>query len=144
MLIGEYSVALGEKNRIALPKKLREELSNEVIVTRGYDGCALLLDKNLWQSLIESIGSGSLFRMNARDTRRYLFGGASETDLDKQGRFVIPDYIVDHAELVDDVIFLGVGEWIEVWSNANWLRKSKELTNNASDIAEKLINNDSK
>jgi MraZ protein len=139
MLIGQYELALGEKNRIALPKKLRSELGTDLILTRGYDGCALLLDKTLWQKLITDIGNASLFRLSARDTRRYLLGGAQECELDNQGRFVLPEYILQHSQVTKDVVLLGLGDWVELWSKEQWSAKSEFLAKNASDIAEKLI-----
>lgn len=138
MLIGEYSVAIGDKNRIALPKKLRSQLTDDLIITRGYDGCALILDRKRWQNLISEIGTGALFRMNARDTRRYLLGGASQIELDKQGRFVIPAYILEHTDSASEVVILGVGDWVELWGAERWAEKADYLSKNASDIAERL------
>jgi MraZ protein len=143
MLIGEYLIARGDKNRIALPKKLRDSLGNDdLIVTRGYEGCALLLDKQRWQVLLDSIGQSSLFHLTVRDTKRYLLGGANEIELDKQGRFVLPEYINNHIGGSEaGIVCLGVGEWIEIWNKDQWEQKSDYLSRNASDIAEKLANN---
>jgi MraZ protein len=76
--------------------------------------------------------------MSVRDTKRYLLGGATEIELDKQGRFVIPDYLMSHAKIETEIVFLGVGEWVELWSKAQWDAKSELLSRNASDIAERL------
>ena len=139
MLIGEYSLSLSEKNRIALPKKLKEQLTTELIVTRGYEGCAILLDKKRWQSLVASIDENSLFRLTVRDTKRYLLGGAMGVELDKQGRFVLPGYILEHIALkTKDMVIVGVGQWLELWDKEVWGEKANYLRENAADIAERL------
>jgi MraZ protein len=138
MYIGEYRTQLGDKNRVALPIGLRREIDGNVIVTRGYERCLLLLDKKHWESLLEKINTNPLLNMNVRDTKRYLLGGAFEIELDKQGRFVIPDSLKSFSGIEQKIIFLGVGEWIEVWAEDSWNIKLENLHNNASEIADRL------
>ncbi|BCX14192.1 MAG: division/cell wall cluster transcriptional repressor MraZ [Candidatus Dojkabacteria bacterium] len=138
MYLGEYRTQLSEKNRVALPKNLRKELDNEVILTRGYEKCILMLDKKHWDGLLQKINQNPLLKMDVRDTKRYLIGGAFEVELDKQGRFVIPDSLRLFSGIEDKIVFLGVGEWIEVWDEASWDAKLENLTNNASEIADRL------
>lgn len=138
MLIGEYLVHLGEKNRIAVPKKIRDNLSGQTIVTRGYERCLLLVDAQRWKSLIEEINKNPLLSINVRDTKRYLVGGAAEVEVDSQGRFVLPESLKDFSGINEKVIFLGVGEWVEVWSEERWKEKLELLSQNVSDLAERL------
>lgn len=139
MLLGEYQINLGDKNRIALPKKIRDELGNKnLVITRGYEGCAIMLDINRWQQLINQIRQSALFNLSVRDTKRYLLGGATQVELDIQGRFVIAGYILEHLQADKELILIGVGEWMELWSMEKWQAKVDYLVNNAADIAEKL------
>jgi len=55
MLIGEYRAKLGQKNRTALPKVLKQGLGEELIITRGYEGCLIMVDKAKWNKLIKLI-----------------------------------------------------------------------------------------
>lgn len=138
LLIGEYKVAVGDKNRIALPKKIRQILGEKVIITRGYEGCALLLNSELWQKLRSRIDQESLFKLTVRDTKRFLLGGATEIELDSQGRFVMPEYLAAHVALEQEIVFIGMGDWVEIWSQARWQEKVSYLISSAADIADKL------
>lgn len=138
MYIGEFTTQLGEKNRVAIPKRLREQLEESIIVTRGYEQCLLLVDEHHWESLLGSINQNPLLQMDVRDTKRYLLGGAFELELDKQGRFVMPESLISFGELEKSVVFLGVGEWIEIWGQSQWEAKLEKLTKQAGEIADRL------
>lgn len=138
MLLGEYSSQVGEKNRIAVPKKIRDELKGRMIITRGYEGCLILVDETRWNVLIKEMNTKPLLNLSVRDTKRYLLGGAVEVETDSQGRFVIPDSLINFAQILTTAIFIGVGEWAEVWSEELWKEKLDNLKNNVSDLAERL------
>jgi len=138
MFIGEYGTQLGEKNRLAIPKKLRDQLNGQVILTRGYERCLIMVDSERWDALISEVNSRPLLSLNVRDTKRYLIGGAVEVEYDNQGRFGIPESLKDFGSIQEKVIFLGVGEWIEIWDEDRWKTKLDDLSKNVSDIAERL------
>jgi MraZ protein len=138
MLIGEYYTQLGEKNRIAIPKKLRDELSGKVYITRGYEQCLLVLDSKRWKALMDEINKRPLLSLNVRDTKRFILGGAVEIEYDTQGRFVLPESLKSFAGIEEKIVFLGVGEWSEVWSEEKWKTKLELLRENVSDLAERL------
>jgi MraZ protein len=138
MLIGEYKAKLGDKNRTALPKKLRDELKGEIIITRGYEGCLILLDKEKWQKLIKLVEVKPLTNQDVRNTKRFLIGGANEVELDFQARFVIPEQLKEYAHLENEITFIGIIDWIEIWSEAKWNKKINNISENAADIADRL------
>ncbi len=139
MLVGEYSTQVGEKNRVAIPKKLRDQLNGQIIITRGYERCLIIVDTKRWDALISEVNSRPLLSLNVRDTKRYLIGGAVEVEYDSQGRFVLPESLKDFGSIEDKVVFLGVGEWIELWNEDRWKTKLEDLSKNVSDIAERLV-----
>ncbi len=138
MLIGEFTSPLGEKNRVAMPKSLRVELQDRLIITRGYERSLIIIDQRRWQQLLTDVNKQSLLRMNVRDTKRFLLGGAHELTLDKQGRFVVPEALVNYAGIENQVTFLGVGEWIEIWNVSTWQEKLERLSQDSADIADRL------
>ena len=138
MLIGEFKNNLGEKNRIAVPKKFRESLGNKLIVTHGYEGCLIMVSPDQWENLTVEAASGPFVSASVRDTTRFLLGGATEVELDKQGRFVMPQNLVSYAFLKSEVIFLGLGRWVEIWDSSKWQKRKEYLSQNSSEIAEKL------
>ncbi|MFS8130539.1 MAG: division/cell wall cluster transcriptional repressor MraZ [Candidatus Dojkabacteria bacterium] len=138
MLIGEYSVQIGEKNRIAIPKRLRDNLEGKLFLTRGYENCLILVDENRWSKLISEINKSPLLSLTVRDTKRFILGGAVELEPDSQGRIVITDELKGFSTIDQKVTFLGVGEWVEVWSEQKWKEKLNILGKSVSDLAEKL------
>jgi MraZ protein len=140
MLIGEFINHVGEKNRIAVPKKLREELGNKLIVTQGYEGCLIVVSPAQWQSMIDESASGPFVSHSVRDTSRFLLGGALEVELDDQGRFVLSPSLTEYANVEDEVVFLGLGRWVEIWDKKKWQERKNYIGEHSSDIAEKLSN----
>lgn len=138
MLIGEFEGKLAEKNRIALPKFFREQIKKEIYITRGYESCLIILDKGKWESLILKIEEKPFLNRSVRDTKRFLAGGASEILLDTQGRFVLPESLKIYANLVKEVKFVGVLDWIEIWDSNSWELKINELTKSSAEIADRL------
>lgn len=142
MLIGEYESKLGEKNRVAVPKKFRSELKGNVIITRGYENCLILVDTDRWKELVKSLEIRPLLSASVRDLKRFLVGGAYEVDFDNQGRFVLSQALIEFASLSNEVVFVGIENWIEIWSKDKWLEKITKLATEVEDIAERLTNLD--
>src|SRR3990167_9345855 len=85
MLIGEYQAKLEAKNRVTLPKKIREGLGLDLVVTRGYESCLVLVNREQFDGLLRSVNNNEFVLSEVRDTSRFLIGGASELACDKQG-----------------------------------------------------------
>ena len=138
MVIGEFRQKLGEKSRIAFPKKFRSELGSSLVISKGYEKCLILMSPAQWQQMADESIKGPFVSSMIRDTRRFLFASASEVELDSQGRFVIPSYLKAFASIDSEGIFLGLGNWVELWSVDLWGEKLKEIENGSSDIADRL------
>ncbi len=138
MLIGEHITKLGEKNRVALPKKLRSEIGDKLIITKGYEDCLIVVSQSKWEVITKDLISKPFTSGSARDTSRFILGGAVDVELDDQGRFVIPQNLVSHADLDDSICFLGLINWVEIWSLGKWREREEYLKTNGSEIAEKL------
>src|SRR4030042_4755747 len=139
MVIGQYLVKLTEKNRTALPKRFRNELGNEVIIARWYEGCLVVVSNKGWRALLDKLtGKSELITEPVRDTDRFILGSAFEAELDNQGRFVIPKILKDYANLGDEVIFVGLGDRIEVWNKNAWKEREIYVQENAAQMIEKV------
>lgn len=139
MLIGEFTTKFTSGNRIALPKKFRSELGDFLIVTQGYEGCLVLVDKARFQKLTEGVANKPFIAGDVRETTRFLLGGAHEIELDPQGRFVLPNHLSQHAKIKDDeVVFLGLINWVEIWSKGRWDEHKEKLEQKSAEIAERL------
>jgi MraZ protein len=139
MLIGEFDGKLTDKNRLAIPKKVREELEEGLIISRGYEGCLLLLDKKRWLAFENLINTSSILSLSLRDTKRFILGGAYELELDAQGRFVLPLSLINYAKIESEVMFIAIKDWVEIWSKEAWERKLAQIIKTAPDLAEELL-----
>lgn len=121
MLLGEYKHSVTKGNRLALPSKIRNELKGEdVILARGFESCILGYEKEVWQKMAEVELAKPVTELEARKTRRQLFPGALLTEIDQQGRIVIPKALLDHASIKEKVTVVGVGDHFEIWEEGSW------------------------
>ncbi len=138
MIIGEYKSKVGEKKRVALPRKFREEIGEDLILTRGYEDALILVNRKMWKKVAKEVINGSFTNKNIRDTSRFLVGGAKEVEMDKQGRFVIPESLFTHAGLKTEIIFIGLVNWIEIWDSSKWEKRLTYLQKHGDDIAQEI------
>lgn len=120
MFIGEYDHALDSKNRIIVPSKFREELGNKFILTKGLDGCLYAYPLGEWEILEQKLKKLPLTSKNARAFVRFFFSGANEIDMDKQGRSLIPQNLLEYAEIKKEIVSIGVSNRLEIWSKEKW------------------------
>lgn len=136
MLIGEYEHSLDTKGRLIMPSKLREDMGEKFIVTKGLDGCLFGFSKSEWLNFEEKLKTLPLSDKNARNFVRFFLSGATECELDKQGRFLIPANLRVAANLEKDAIIIGVGTRLEIWDKATWEKCDEEIS--ADEIAENM------
>ncbi|OQY07504.1 MAG: cell division/cell wall cluster transcriptional repressor MraZ [Fusobacteriia bacterium 4572_132] len=141
MFMGEYNHKVDNKNRIMLPSKFREQFENqEFVLTRGLDNCIFMYPIEEWKLLEEKIKELPLTKKDARAFVRFLFSGALNDILDKQGRIKLSENLKVYAKIEKDVVITGALNRIEIWSKENWDIYMKKAENSFEDIAENLIN----
>ncbi|MDO5783467.1 MAG: division/cell wall cluster transcriptional repressor MraZ [Eubacteriales bacterium] len=115
---GEYRHTLDAKGRLFIPAKLREELGDSFVVTKGLDQCLFLYPQAAWNALEEKIRQ--LPMSKSRDLQRFFLSSASDVSVDKQGRIVVPTVLRGYAALDHDVTVIGVSERAEIWDTQAW------------------------
>ncbi len=140
MFMGEYTHSIDAKGRIILPADFRQELGVSFVITKGLDKCLFLYGQQAWEDLAAKLRALPLVKPEARALVRFFFAGARTLECDKQGRFLIPANLRNHAEIVlkEDVILTGVDNRIEVWSKDNWNRYNGEVEPDVTSIAASL------
>ena len=138
MLMGEYMHSIDAKGRVILPAGFRTELGESFIVTKGLDGCLFIYAQSEWEQLSAKLRQLPLAKTEARAFVRFFFAGARQVELDKQGRFLVPATLRQHASLQKDVVLIGVSSRIEVWSKEAWLKYNEDINPAVSAIAETL------
>lgn len=137
MFIGEYTHAIDPKNRIVIPSKFREDLGDSFVITKGLDGCLYVYTKGEWSIFENKLKTLPLTNKNARAFSRFFFAGASDGDMDKQGRVLIPSNLLKYANIEKDIVSIGVANRIEIWSLDSW-KKYNEENIDFDDIAENM------
>ena len=136
MLIGEYEHSIDAKGRLIMPAKLRNDMGEKFIVTKGLDGCLFAFSQNEWLNFETKLKTLPLSDKNARNFVRFFLSGATECEIDKQGRFLIPSNLREYAKLLKDIVILGVGTRIEIWDKATWKKDAENIS--ADEIAENM------
>ena len=140
MLSGEYRHNIDLKGRIIIPSRIREEMGDRIIITRGLDGCLFGYNEQTWNSIMEKLNKLPFTKRDARNFTRFMTSGAITLEFDKQGRVNIPSYLNQYASLEKEVVIVGVIDRIEIWSRNNWEEFMNNNVESLSDISENLFN----
>lgn len=139
MLMGEYRHNIDTKGRMIVPSRLREELGEEFVLTRGLDGCLFGYPMSEWQNLESKLNEMPLAKKDARTFVRFFYSAATECELDKQGRINIPSTLRNYAALTKECVVIGVSNRIEIWDEERWQEFSEAAEENFDEIAESMI-----
>lgn len=120
MFSGEYRHTLDAKGRIIMPAKFRDALGEKFVVTKGLDKNLLVFSAEEWQKFYEKLSILPLANKNSRAFSRLFLAGATECETDKQGRILITAPLKAYASLIKDVVIIGNGNKVEIWSSENW------------------------
>lgn len=138
MFMGEYHHNLDSKGRLIIPAKFRDQIGDEIIFTRGMEGCIFGYPQAEWQKIEAKLAKLPLTQRSARKFTRLFYSGAMETEFDKQGRVNLTATLKEHADLIKKCVIVGVSNRIEIWSEDRWQKFADEADDNYDDIAEDL------
>ena len=136
MFLGEFSHSIDDKGRLTLPAKFRPDLGQGVVVTRGVDKCLFIFTLEEFQHIADRLGQLPMTQAEGREFSRHFFSGASDVEVDKQGRILIPQNLREYAGLNGEAIVAGVNTRIEVWDVQAWQQVRANFENNAMADAE--------
>lgn len=142
MLIGEYIHTIDEKNRMSLPVKFRKELGKKIIITPGLDSCLFIFTNKEWEKVSKRLSDTdsdlSFLKSDQRSFNRFMFGRASEVEVDSIGRILIPDFLKDRINLKNTAAIIGVEDRVEIWNEKAWSVYKENVEKQADSLAEKL------
>lgn len=138
MFLGRFEHNMDAKGRLALPARYRDELAEGVVVTRGFDPCLLIYPMTAWEPLAERVSALSIGDPDVRRLRRMLFAEATDLQLDRQGRILVPSELRTYAGLEREAVVVGMHTFIEVWSPDEWASQRDALDREGAVIAERL------
>ncbi|MDR5683037.1 MAG: division/cell wall cluster transcriptional repressor MraZ [Armatimonadota bacterium] len=133
MLKGEFEYTLDDKGRVVIPPRFRRQIGDRFVVTRGFDGCVVLYPESEWAGVEDKLRGEPLAN---RQFVRYLLGSAVEVETDRQGRFVLPPPLREHAGIQRDVVVVGLINKLEIWSRERWQQYLKQTVQDESRLIE--------
>jgi MraZ protein len=142
MFMGEFHHNIDQKGRIIIPAKFRDGLGESFVLTRGLDQCLFGYPMEEWKALEQKLKALPMTKKDARAFTRFFFSGATECEIDKQGRVNIAPTLRDYAKLDKECVVLGVSGRIELWSKEKWEQYFEQSEESFAEIAEGLIDFD--
>jgi MraZ protein len=138
MFYGEYDYKTDEKGRVPIPPRFRNALKDGLVLTVGAEKCVTAYTVTEWKKLSTSLTGGSLTRSKMRRLNRALFAQAFVTRVDAQGRIALPAPLREHAQIVDDVVVVGLNTNLEIWNKGLWEEEKAISQEQAWQIIESL------
>ena len=121
MILGTYRPNLIGKGRIALPKKIRNEIAgSRVVLSIGFEECIFGFEEKTWEKVVASDINRPLSDPEGRKLRRKMCAQAEIVELDSQGRFVIPEELLSYAKIKNEILIIGAGDHFEIWNPEKW------------------------
>lgn len=139
MFLGSYLHNIDSKGRLTLPAKFRAELAKGVVVTLGLDGCLWVFPTETWEEIAQKMNELPLTNKFSRHFARRMYGYASDSEPDKQGRILLPSNLRERAGLDGETVVVGGPGRLEIWSRERWERTTQEIEQNGDAIAEQLF-----
>ena len=138
MFFGSYSHSLDDKNRLMIPRKMRESLSNKLFMLKGYDGAISVYEEGNFLKLMEKLNEMSYTKKDTRSFLRTQLANTFELEVDKLGRVQIPTQIINKFHIGKEVVVLGAVDHIEIWDKQVFENYQQEAEENFEEVAENL------
>ena len=122
--VGQHKHALDAKKRVFIPAKFREELGGEFYITRKFDPYLSVYTAAQWAEYVDIISK--LPEADAAELQDYILGAAQKCIPDASGRIILEDRLINHAGIEKNIVFVGAGRQIRIWSEEAWSEREKK------------------
>ena len=139
MLMGEYHHNIDDKLRLIIPSSFREQLGNQVVITRGLENSLFVYSIIEWQKIIDKFKELPFTKQDARGFMRIFLSGATICEFDKQGRIKLTEPLKTYASLKKECCIIGVSDRLEIWDNEAWSAYFNKNKKDLSDLADHLF-----
>jgi MraZ protein len=129
MFLGQYEHTIDDKGRLTIPARYRDLLFEGAFITEGFDQNLMVLTSSAFMTVSDRVNRMSMTDPNVRDLKRMMFGRATQAEIDKAGRMLIPGFLRDRAQLKTNIVVVGMGDYFELWSAENWQVQNQPVPN---------------
>jgi len=126
MLIGTYRHSLDAKKRMRMPSKFKAALGENPVITKGTANCLFVFSNEQFGALYEKMTNLPVFDEEAQKPIRKFLSSAFEAEEDAQGRILLSKELVAHAKITKNIVFVGVGNRVEIWAEELWDEENKD------------------
>lgn len=129
-MMGEYMHSLDQRNRLAIPAKLRETLGDSFVicVAKNGDRCLFGYTNAGWKAIMDKLNEQAP-SYNLTRSQRIMHMNADTVELDSKGRITLPLRFMQQVGIENEVMILGVGRRVEFWSKEEWERMVDRCSN---------------
>ena len=120
MLIGTYRCSLDAKKRMRMPSKLKNEIGSNFVIAKGTNKNLLVFSNEEFKVIFDKLKALPVFDEEAQKPARKFLSSAFETEEDGQGRVLLPKELCGYAEITKEIVVVGLGNRVEIWSEENW------------------------
>lgn len=140
MFLGEFEHAIDEKGRVTIPAKFRAELARGAVVTKGLgaDTCLFVYPMDEWGRLAQRINEQDLSQEEADMLSYFIYGNASNCELDRQGRILIPANLRKYAGFEGEIVIVGLHTHFAIWNRKSWQEAKSKIEQKARVIVKSL------
>ncbi|MCH2044673.1 MAG: division/cell wall cluster transcriptional repressor MraZ [Saprospiraceae bacterium] len=143
--LGEYTCKLDNKGRFRIPtpllKQLHELAKEGFVLNRGFEQCLVLYPTRTWKGITQELEKLNMYVKKNRDFVRYFFRGASQLEVDKQNRLLVPKSLQTYAALKNEIILFSYFNRIEIWSSSKYEELLMNEPSDFGDLAEEVMGN---
>lgn len=143
MFTGEYEGKIDAKGRLVLPARIKARLpeasGNQLVLMRGMEPCVVLYPSVEYKRIYSHIASLNEFSEEARTLQRSFFRRVTETELDGNGRILLPKLMINYANIQKEVVVVGMGNRIEIWDPEQYDRYFVDDAAEFSSMANKFL-----
>ena len=138
MFLGTYEHSIESKNRLSLPSRIVSKINEDVVVSKGFDGCLELRTLSAFEVYSEKLMQLSQNKKDSRIVIRQLLANAIDLSLDSAKRILIPNSLLAESNITKDVVIIGLGNKLEIWDKGTYQKFKQETDVTYAEIAEKI------
>ncbi len=125
MFRGQFAHSIDAKGRISVPSRFRDALLRDgeprfVVTPAPFDPCLHVYPMPAWEKVEQQVAELPSMDPHIVRFRRMYVSAAVECELDKAYRVLVPPSLRERAGLEKEVLWAGVGRFIELWSKSRF------------------------
>ena len=138
---GHFEHSLDAKNRLSIPARFRAAFSSGTVLAKDPEPCVAVWTPETHEAIIErALGELNPMGSDYRRLSRFYQGNSFEIELDASGRVTLPPPLLAHSGIEKEVVVVGVGDHLEVWSKERWQEQQDALDAEIGEVTERLGN----